>query len=156
MATMIAEALADLAKMRRQEDRILAELKEAREALERTEEWLRVSMIEADLKSCRAFQVATRARAVESALAMFQETGDKAPAPGVSIKMFKRLYYDVDAAKDWCMYHAPALLKVDTKAFERTAPELKCPLVEIRLDPVPTIASDLSAYLPQGPVDADH
>jgi hypothetical protein len=88
----------------------------------------------------------------ELTLAAFKETGDKAPAPGVSVKLYRRLKYGPELALQWARTAMPALIRevLDVKAFERVAQALgeegDCWTTEY--DPRPTIAGDLSAYLP--------
>jgi hypothetical protein len=86
-----------------------------------------------------------RCAAVESYL----DTGDKAPAPGITIKTFSRLEYDQVAATNWCRGIMPGLLTLDTKRFERMASQDMLPgaPVEIVKEPRATIATDLSSYL---------
>ena len=79
---------------------------------------------------------------------LYHETGNKNPAEGVSIKIFKLLRYDPDEALKWAMNHAPNLVvtSLDIKKFEKVATTLGAPVEEIE-DPRVTIAKDLSALL---------
>jgi hypothetical protein len=83
----------------------------------------------------------------ESALAEFRQTGDKSPAKGVSIRLFRVYKYDPTEAINWCMLNAPTFLAVDAKRFEKAAEQLPGAPVTIEYDPQPAIASDLSEYL---------
>lgn len=79
---------------------------------------------------------------------MYHETGNKAPAEGVSIKIFKILRYDPDEAMTWAKHNAPHLVveSLDIKRFEKVATTLGAPVEEIE-DPRVTISKDLSALL---------
>ena len=83
----------------------------------------------------------------EAALAEFRQTGDKAPAKGVSIRLFKTYKYDATEAINWCALNAPTFLAIDAKRFERAAEQLDGAPVTIEYDPQPAIAGDLSEYL---------
>jgi hypothetical protein len=50
--------------------------------------------------------------------------------------------------RDWLYIHAPAYLVPDDKAVQKVADTLHGAPLEIILDPRPTIAGDLSKYLP--------
>lgn len=82
------------------------------------------------------------------ALAVYRETGNKSPAPGISIKLYKVLRYDPDDALVWARRNSPALVieTLDTKGFEKVAVTLGAPVSEEE-EPRVTIARDLSALL---------
>lgn len=84
----------------------------------------------------------------ESTLTAYQETGEKQPAPGVSVKMFQTLDYDPQRAYRWACEHKIAL-SLDKKAFESFAKTSFTPLdfVAINEEARAQIASDLSEYL---------
>jgi hypothetical protein len=89
----------------------------------------------------------------ESTLAAFRETGEKAPTPGVSVKLYRQIRYDSAAALRWAKANMPVLIRevLDVKAFERAASaidEATSGCWRIEYDPRPQIAGDLSAYLP--------
>ena len=56
----------------------------------------------------------------ELTLQAYAETGDKAPAAGVSVKIFQVLSYDQGEAMKWASEHRVAL-KLDTSTFEKIA-----------------------------------
>lgn len=81
----------------------------------------------------------------------YNTTGEKKPAPGVVIKVGKRLVYREIDAFDYCQESLPAALKLDKWTFEKYA---KCvyevqPLDFVAIEGVlqVTIAKDLSGYL---------
>ena len=84
----------------------------------------------------------------EAGLAKFLATGDKAPFPGVAIKMITRLTYDPVAAKLWGYKHEMAL-KLDVVAFEKMAKAGPLDFVVITQEPQCQIAQDLSKVLAQ-------
>lgn len=93
-------------------------------------------------------EVAVRNAAVEAFLA----TGDKHPAEGVTVKVFKNLSYAIETVTDWARLHMPMVLALDRKRFERAATSGILPdtaPVDVIDEPRVTIASDLSVYLEQ-------
>ncbi len=91
-------------------------------------------------------------RVHELTLDAFRETGDKAPAPGVAVKLYRRIRYDAAAALQWAKINMPILVRevLDAKAFERAASAIDemGPCWRTEYDPRPQIAGDLSEYLP--------
>ena len=80
---------------------------------------------------------------------VYQDTGNKAPAPGVGIREVTRLEYDSKAAFNWAMEHKIAL-KLDVSGFEKiakTAPETRPEFVKVSVEPQATIATDLNKIL---------
>lgn len=53
----------------------------------------------------------------DAALAIFEETGDKYPGPGVMVKVFTVLHYSSNRALQWCAEHG-LFLSYDRKGFE--------------------------------------
>ncbi len=85
----------------------------------------------------------------ELTIKAYNETGSKAPAPGVAIREVTKLEYDPKEAFAWAKEHGIAL-KLDVPTFEKiakTAPETKPGFVTIRTEPQATIATDLSKVL---------
>ena len=82
----------------------------------------------------------------ELTLQAYAETGNKAPAPGVGIRIITRLVYDAGLALSWAKHHEIAL-KLDTSAFEKIAKASKPDFVEIQEEAQATIATDLSKVL---------
>lgn len=79
-------------------------------------------------------------------LEVYKETKEKEPIDKVKVKIFTNLEYDDAEVLEWCKTNATALLKVDTKTFEKTAVKMNAPVTE-KDDPKCTIAKDLSLYL---------
>jgi hypothetical protein len=78
----------------------------------------------------------------ELTLAAFNETGNKAPVPGVGIRVMEKLEYDLKVALDWAKAHKMALT-LDKKAFEKIAKADKPDFVTIIQEPIATIATEL-------------
>jgi hypothetical protein len=76
-------------------------------------------------------------------LEAYQATGNKTPAPGVSIREVTRLSYDPKQALAWGFEHGLGL-KLDTAAFEKLAKIQPPPFVTVEQVPQATIAQDLS------------
>ena len=131
------------------------------------------ALAHADLLS----DVAIRAAAVTTAeaelravaLERFSATEDKAPAPGVSIRIQKRIQYDREQALAWAKakFYAPwstsigvaagVALTLDTKAFEGLAKHDRTVPAQVIDEPQATIAKDLRAALEAAtPIEVDH
>ena len=147
MGTILTELLAGLARHRAtviacREDEQLAEA-----ALRETPEYKALDLARCLRKAADVAVAGYTADLREAALDAFAATGDKAPARGVSIRMFKRYEYDAETARDWCMANAPALLALDVRRFESIADKLLGAPVTIESEPRPVIAADLGEYL---------
>ncbi|KKM06273.1 hypothetical protein LCGC14_1745660 [marine sediment metagenome] len=78
----------------------------------------------------------------ELTLKAYAETGEKAPAVGVSVKIFEVLRYDKDEAMKWGVEHRIAL-KLDTLTFEKIAKVEGLEFVTITEEPQAQIAQNL-------------
>ena len=131
---------------------LLADLKAqeqaAQAALEATPEYQALAAVRAYRQKAE-FAVEQESAAVRDyTLIEFKRSGDKSPANGVTVKLYKKLRYNNAVIFDWLMGNAPALLTIDTRRFEKSAETLGAP-VEVDYEPRPTIATDLSEYLPE-------
>ena len=82
----------------------------------------------------------------DMAIKVFNDTGNKTPAPGVGIREITRLDYDPQVAFLWATEHKVAL-KLDTPTFEKIAKASPPDFVKSLVVPQATIATDLSKYL---------
>ena len=79
----------------------------------------------------------------DDALSYYQHTGEKTPAKGIQIKLFKTLRYPAEEALKWAM-EKKECLTLDKKAFDkmmgvvRVLPEF----VKITFEPKVQIATD--------------
>lgn len=84
-------------------------------------------------------------------LQAYQETGEKSPANGVSVRVYTNYSYDEEKAFGYCRGRLPAALKLDKRKFEKYVKGVQdvqpLEFVAVEEDPRPTIASDLSEYL---------
>ncbi len=142
----IRDGLRMLAELRNQEQELRQELQQARFDLEQSPLGQRVAGLERQLADCGEAMASTRRGVNEQTVAWYEATGDKRPVPGASIRLLRRLRYDVAKATDWCMMNAPTLLRLDTKRFEATAEELGYTDLVVERVPQGTIAGDLSEY----------
>ena len=144
---------------------MLTQLAELRDALAQTEEehFEAVAKLDAVLAVLPERKEADRLRAMRKvqedaieqceravravALDEYAKHQDKAPAPGVTIKTFKRLQYEALAVTVWCRKNAVGLLNLDVKRFEKVATALECPHVTEVEEPRAYISSDLRSYL---------
>ena len=82
----------------------------------------------------------------ELTLAVYAETGDKAPALGVGIREVTKFLYDIRVAFDWAVEHKMAL-RLDMSAFEKIAKVSAPSFVRVYQEPQATIAQDLNGLL---------
>lgn len=96
-------------------------------------------------QACSESEEAARALTV----ALYEATGNKAPADGAAIRLTTKLAYDDADALAWAKQTGMALVpeSVDRKALEKIAKASPLPFVTITQEPSATLASDLSAYL---------
>lgn len=92
----------------------------------------------------------------EQAVKEYQATGDKAPSPGVGIRVSETLDYLTDEALAWCKENLRVALTFDKRVFERTVKGMPTPPTFVSKTPTPTatISPDLSKALgpqPEGP-----
>jgi hypothetical protein len=78
----------------------------------------------------------------------YYATGDKAPALGLTVKIFKRCLFDVGTALEWCRKNAPVFIKetLDAKGFERMAMTLDSAPVTVVEEPRAQVATALDMY----------
>ena len=70
---------------------------------------------------------------------------DRAPAPGLTVKVVTQIAYDPEVARDWAIGREHwNLLSLDAKAFERVAVGLRPDFVTVARVPTGSIARDLS------------
>lgn len=79
----------------------------------------------------------------ELTLQIYEQTGNKAPAEGVSVKIFQTLDYDPKRALKWALSHQIAL-NLDKKTFETFAKITPLEFVLITEEPRAQIATNLS------------
>jgi len=82
----------------------------------------------------------------EMTLLAFYQTGDKAPVKGVGIREMTKLEYDAGVAYNWALEHKMAI-KLDVSAFEKIAKASPLDFVKTSLEPIATIATDLSSIV---------
>lgn len=117
------------------------ELKSQRDAL--LEEWNKANQELFDALTQAGAEVAeVEAKLRNLALISYEETGEKAVAPGVGIRVMSRLGYDSKEAMAWAMEHKLAL-KLDSSAFEKIAKTSNLPFVSITEEPQATISPQL-------------
>ncbi len=124
---------------------------QAGEILHATPEWAAFEKASAGLATASAAEADAYAQAREVALETFRTTGDKNPAQGVAIKMYKHVRYEVAEALSWCKTHAPVFVKevLDARAFEKAVEQMVMTDAPWRIEyeGKPIIATDLSTYL---------
>jgi hypothetical protein len=78
-----------------------------------------------------------------------QDSTRKKLNSAVTIKEYTVLVYDSSDALEFARQHVPKALKLDKRTFEKAARVLEPDFVTVTKEPRATIASDLSAWLPQ-------
>jgi len=81
------------------------------------------------------------------ALRAFADTGNKNPWGGVQIKVYTKVDFDEEIATHWCRENAQSLLRLDTRAYKKVAPNLSGAPVTVTKEPRAVITMDLSSYL---------
>lgn len=138
--------------------RWLASAKENREQmLDRVRKSTEFIELEETIQDIQAKVAELELAITADAMADYLQTGDKKPAPCVSIKMFHVLKYDPVAALDWCRANLPAALTLDKRFFETHAKAVAAtqpvPGVVVAPDPRVQIAADLSKFVTPVSVD---
>lgn len=119
-----------------------AELRSRRDAL--LEDWNKTNQGLFDALTQAGAEVAeVEARLRESTLQAYAETGEKAPTPGVSIKLFQTMDYDPKEALKWAVAHQIAL-SLDKKSFETFAKSTPLEFVTLGEEPRAQIAQNLT------------
>jgi len=97
-------------------------------------------------KMCKEAVEMSESKLKETSIALFKETSNKAPGPGVEIKMFQVLNYEPLEAFNWARDTGLAL-QLDKKIFEKIAKADPPDFVTITEEPKVTIATDLGKVL---------
>ena len=97
-----------------------------------------------ELAECKELLARAETEARDAILAAYRETGSKKPAEGAGVRVTRKARYDLAIATAWAQASAPALLVLDTKAFEKA--NLPGAPIEWEETPTATIATDLSMY----------
>ncbi len=137
----LGEMVGQVADIRAIVARQTAALNESRQAWEAAH-YQEIDGLKAMTQALSEAEAAVRA----AALAAYQETGNKKPAPGVGIRVQTKLRYDETNALRWAREHDLCLM-LDKAAFERQARVTPLSFVEAVETPAATIATDLSAVV---------
>lgn len=136
---------------------LVSELARARVELAGVRAQLEALMANDAIVEAQAYERSTKMRIAElenairkAALKEYAENGNKRPHSAIAVRINKRLRYDVNAALEYCRKHFDAAVEVvlNTKVFEKAAPNLDLDFVQVVEEPQATIASDLTPYLP--------
>jgi len=135
----LEEDIKRLAELRRKKAEIDEEIKISREA------WMDENagkILAASVAGDLVVEMEEKIRA--SAVAIFQETGNKKPAPGVGIREVEKVEYDEETAIRWARYHEhDNLLSLKRADFERAAKSIRPDFVMVSTVPQATIARKL-------------
>lgn len=136
---------------------LVSELARARVELAGVRAQLEALMANDAIVEAQAYERSTKMRIAElenaireAALKEYAENGNKRPHSAIAVRINKRLRYDVNATLEYCRKHFDAAVEVvlNTKVFEKAAPNLDLDFVQVVEEPQATIASDLTPYLP--------
>ena len=133
--------IAVVAETRKQALAITVALNAGRsQVLSQWEEQNHIALVQAKLagETRDAAEAKLRAMTLEAYL----ETGNKAPAPGIGIRILTKLDYKTETAFEWAVNHRLAL-KLDVPAFEKIAKASPLEFVSLREEPQATIATVL-------------
>lgn len=141
---MLTEQMREVATRRQTRDEAQARVKALRAQFEADIASL-VEAAQLAAQACAESEEAARALTV----ALYQTTGDKAPAEGAAIRLTTKLAYDDADALAWAKQTGMALIpeSLDRKALEKIAKASQLPFVTITQEPSATLASDLTQYL---------
>ncbi len=143
---------------------------DARAALERTPEWQALQAATQAFTQADVLTKGIRGMVDTLAVAAYQASGDKVPAPGVHIRVSNVYEHDIMAEREWCLANMPmclvpnpqltpsiralcithqatSLLTVDTKILVAACKDLENPPFTRHDDPHVAIDTDLSEYL---------
>lgn len=141
MAENLVEQIKVVAQAR-EHQAFLSDLKK-----KRLEEWeTQHAGLLADIAENSKFLAEAETLLREATIKVYRETGNKAPALGVSVKIFQTLDYDPKEALKWAMSHQVAL-SLDKKSFEGFAKATPLDFVSVNDEPRAQIATDLSKVL---------
>lgn len=148
---MLQDKLKQLAALNRAIEENQAWLETKEERLKSLPEYQELEKIRTEKSQLQSQIGNVRAEINDLTLAVYQQTGNKKPAPGVGIRVLSKLEYNEQVAFDYCSHNLLEALKLDKRVFDKYArgvQEVK-PLefVTIIEEPSPTIASDLREYL---------
>lgn len=135
----LEEDIKRLAELRRKKAEIDEEIKVSREAwMDENAGKILAASVAGDLVD----EMEEKIRA--AAVSVFQETGNKRPAPGVGIREVEKVDYDDILAIDWAVGHGHrGLLSLKKTDFERAAKSIRPDFVTISAVPQATIARKL-------------
>lgn len=102
------------------------------------------SAIEDDVISRKVGEAEAEVRRL--AVLSYEQSGEK-KYPGVTVKIYNEMYYDMELAKMYCVERFPEALSVVKKTFERLAEAARPKFVTFKDVPRAAIDSDLSKFL---------
>ena len=138
-----------LAYTRSVEAEYKAEVAAAQAELETSGVWKYLEQQRGYLKTAQADVADAEVEVRRQALAVYLETGDKAPHPAVKVKIYTVLYYNDGEALDYARVYIPRAVRLVKRTFEKAAKVLELDFVDFTDEPRATIARDLSGYLPE-------
>lgn len=130
-------------------------LADARRSLEAQQAVLKAAAAKFDEENRAALETLSQLRAVTAQLEHdvrtlatidYERTENKAPCPGVGIRLTTELEYEPAKALQWAK-DTKLCLALDVKAFEKVAATNDLEFVQIKKVPTATIARDLDAVL---------
>jgi glucan biosynthesis protein len=147
----IKDELTDLAALRHARAEITQQIDIAEQALHNTQEYKRLAALRETCKTYTDEEDAAASRARSLALVAYETRGNKHPAPGIQIKLYRQVLYDQATALAWCSTDAPFLVQhtINARAFERLAPEIPGAPVQVVSQARAIIDADLTQYTAQ-------
>ncbi len=148
----LVDAMATLAHLRRNLDRVGDDVKAHAERVSKLPEAVLLQKAR-ECQATLAKDIADLEKRIRAeAVAGYNETGTKNPAPGVTIKLYDSPCYDTAELLGWCQQNRPGyiLKTLDVKRVAKAADDMMrdgAPMHVVE-EPRATIATDLSDYLP--------
>lgn len=104
-------------------DAIATEMQRATDELQKRPEWIAFAKAQSDQAFLAQELREAEKQLRETAVDIYEEFGEKAPAPGVSVRVYQRWECSREEALQWAVAHG-VCLELDDKAFQKAAPKI--------------------------------
>lgn len=144
---MLKELVEELKEKRLTIDGYQSLIAETEAELEELPEWGRLQKYKQMLEEVRQEERDLENQIRQQAVEEYQRTGEKKPAAGIGIRVYKKLKYEPEQARAWCYTNLREALRLDKTAFEKYAKGVAdvkpIGFVEFYEEPSATIAKEL-------------
>ena len=146
----------DLQERRVTKTELEEQLELAQADLQSTPQYARVQSLQEQIAAVRGQLDSLREELDKLALADYNLYGEREIAPGVNIRVERKVLYDLSTARQWCFANYPMALELNVRMFDRemkhvdkhASEDVGLPtFVKIEDDPKVTVASDLQSKI---------